>query len=182
MEIFDIVDENGEPTGETVSREKAHAEGILHRTSHLWIFRKREGRVQILLQKRCDGKDSFPGCYDISSAGHIPAGCGYKESAIRELKEELGTDISEEELILCGSRMIAWDDNFHGKPYHDRQFSNVFICWIDKEETEFSLQAEEVESVKWFDLEECVRMVKENSFKHCIEMEEFMMVYEAAKK
>jgi hypothetical protein len=29
-EIFDIVDENGQPTGETVTRSKAHAEGIRH--------------------------------------------------------------------------------------------------------------------------------------------------------
>ncbi len=32
-------------------------------------------------------KDSFAGCYDISSAGHIPAGQDYLESALRELKE-----------------------------------------------------------------------------------------------
>lgn len=33
-EIFDIVDENGQPTGETVTRSQAHAEGIRHRTAH----------------------------------------------------------------------------------------------------------------------------------------------------
>ena len=68
MEYFDIVDENGIPTGETVEREKAHESGIRHRTAHVWIVRKVKGRTQILLQKRCKSKDSFPGCYDISSA------------------------------------------------------------------------------------------------------------------
>lgn len=33
-EIFDIIDTQGNPTGETVTREKAHAEGIPHRTAH----------------------------------------------------------------------------------------------------------------------------------------------------
>ena len=42
MELLDIVDENGIPTGEVVEREKAHREGVRHRTSHVWIARKRD--------------------------------------------------------------------------------------------------------------------------------------------
>ena len=34
-ELLDIVDEDGEPTGETVDREVAHRDGIQHRTSHV---------------------------------------------------------------------------------------------------------------------------------------------------
>ena len=67
-EILDIVDEQGRPTGQTVPRAVAHAEGIRHRTSHVWILRRHAGRVEVLLQMRCQAKDSFPGCYDISSA------------------------------------------------------------------------------------------------------------------
>ena len=74
MELFDIVDENGNPTGEVIERRKAHAEGIRHRTAHIWIVREKEGRIQVLLQKRSADKDSFPGRFDTSSAGHIKAG------------------------------------------------------------------------------------------------------------
>ena len=95
MEILDVVDETGAPTGETVERAEAHREGVRHRTSHVWIARNRNGRIQLLLQKRCMQKDSFPGCYDISSAGHIPAGDDYIPSAIRELKEELNVTVQE---------------------------------------------------------------------------------------
>ena len=89
-EMLDIVDENGLPTGQAVPRTVAHAEGLRHRTSHVWIVRKKNGAVQVLLQMRCAAKDSYPGCYDISSAGHIPAGAEFVGSALRELKEELG--------------------------------------------------------------------------------------------
>ena len=102
MEILDVVDETGAPTGETVERTEAHREGVRHRTSHVWIARNRNGRIQLLLQKRCMQKDSFPGCYDISSAGHIPAGEEYIPSAIRELKEELNVTVQESDLIYCG--------------------------------------------------------------------------------
>ena len=74
MEYFDIVDEMGNPTGKTIERREAHRNNILHRTAHVWIVRHCGDSIQILLQKRCMEKDSFPGCYDISSAGHIPAG------------------------------------------------------------------------------------------------------------
>ena len=45
QELLDIVDEYGNPTGQTVDREKAHAEGIMHRTSHVWILRKKAGKL-----------------------------------------------------------------------------------------------------------------------------------------
>ena len=64
MELFDVIDSEGNPTGQIVSREKAHAEGIPHRTAHIWIIREKEGRVQILLQKRSQNKDSFPGKFN----------------------------------------------------------------------------------------------------------------------
>ena len=51
-ELFDIVDENGNPTGETVSRSEAHAKGIRHRTAHIWVIRDNEGKKEVLLQKR----------------------------------------------------------------------------------------------------------------------------------
>ena len=88
-EYLDVIDDNGNLTGETVAREVAHRDGIRHRTSHLWLLRKKDGALQILLQKRSADKPSFPNCYDISSAGHIPAGGEFASSALRELKEEL---------------------------------------------------------------------------------------------
>ena len=69
--MLDVVDMNGNPAGETVSRDIAHAEGVPHRTSHVWLVRMKEDRLQILLQKRSEDKDSYPGCCDISSDGAI---------------------------------------------------------------------------------------------------------------
>ena len=52
MEVFDIVDEYGNPTGEIIERSLAHKEGVRHRTAHIWIVREIEGKWQVLLQKR----------------------------------------------------------------------------------------------------------------------------------
>ena len=61
MEYLDIVNENGLPTGEIVSRDAAHREGLRHRTAHVWVVRKSDVGYDILLQKRSMEKESFPG-------------------------------------------------------------------------------------------------------------------------
>ena len=181
-EYLDIVDENGEPTGKTVDRETAHREGIRHRTAHLWLLRKAaDGSIQVLLQKRCSTKSSFPGCYDISSAGHIPAGVDYIPSALRELEEELGTTAKADELIYCGTRTIRADEIFFGKEFHDRQVSKIFILWRDIDEDGFTLQRDEVDEVRWIGLDECINAVENDTIKHCIVMEELLMVKRAAE-
>ncbi|MBR2742159.1 MAG: NUDIX domain-containing protein [Clostridia bacterium] len=163
-----------------VERGEAHEKGIRHRTAHLWLLRRKNGATEILLQKRALIKSSFPGCYDVSSAGHIPAGGDYAQSAVRELKEELGLDAKEDELIPCGDRTIIWDDVFFGKEYHDRQYTRVFALWRDPKESDYRFQAEEVASVLWMSLDECIEGVKRGDFENCIEIEELMMVKNAA--
>ena len=182
MEILDIVDEEGVPTGETVERKKAHTLGIRHRTSHVWIARIKDGKLQVLLQKRSDQKDSYPGCYDISSAGHIPAGVDFIPSALRELKEELGVDAAPEQLHLCGQRRFSYKGMFHGQDFWDNQVSNVYLLWMDRDEASFSLQKEEVSEVKWFDFEECWNGVQQNTIPNCIRMDELEMVRKGAEQ
>lgn len=176
MERLDIVDNRGIPTGKTIDRETAHALGIRHRTSHVWIARKRNGHTEILLQQRSVEKDSHPGCYDISSAGHIPAGVDFIPSALRELEEELGGHAQASELILCGQRVFTFDSVFHGKPFHDNQVSNIYLLWHDCEEQDFVLQRSEVASVRWMPFDVCLHGVLENRFPHCIYPEELYLL------
>ncbi len=175
-EIFDIVDSDGNPTGETVSREIAHRDGIRHRTSHVWLLRRGTyacgGDTEILLQKRCTDKDSFPGCYDISSAGHIPAGQSFGFSAIRELREELGLTVSEDALHPCGLRRFKYIGNFHDRTFRDDQVSMIYGLWYTPEMGEIRVQPEEIESVLWLSIDACVRAVAENRIPHCIYLEE----------
>lgn len=178
MELLDIVDENGEPTGEVRDREEIHSKGLLHRTSHLWIVRDNDkGGLDVLLQKRSDNKDSNPGCYDISSAGHIKAGDGYLNSAIRELREELGMEASQEELVQCYVRRVRYEAIFHGKEFRDNQVTRVYRMKRNDINIEnLTLQKEEVSSVIWMDLEECIKAVRDNTFKNCICLEEIKKI------
>lgn len=176
MELLDIVDENGVPTGKTVDRETAHRLGIRHRTAHVWLARMRDGKAELLLQKRSRNKDSHPGCYDISSAGHIPAGQDDVPSALRELKEELGLTARPDELLDCGLRRIQLQASFHGRPFCDDQVSRVFLLWRDVEPDALNLQASEVESVRWMDFDACLAMARSGEPANCVYEEELRML------
>ena len=153
MEYFDVCDEDGRPTGGVVSREAAHRNGVRHRTAHVWIVRRHLGRMQVLLQKRSANKDSFPGMYDTSSAGHIPAGCEPLESAIRELGEELGLRAEPGQLREAGTFDIRYEKTFHGRLFRDDEYCHVYVYDGPVDERALTLQAEEVERVDWFDLQ-----------------------------
>ena len=66
------------------------------------------------MQKRSLRKNSFPGCYDVSSAGHIKAGDDYLESALRELSEELGivakAPIAQKAIPMCNITYIDGEE------------------------------------------------------------------------
>ena len=181
MELFDIIDENGNPTGKIVERSIAHAEGIPHRTAHIWIIRRRNEKTEILLQKRSRNKDSFPGKFDTSSAGHIQAGDEPMESALRELKEELGIHAESADLQFAGKFPISFAREFHGKIFRDEEIAFVYIYDHPVEIDHLTLQKEEVEEVQWFDLEETYQQCSQHRDKFCVPLGGLQLVRQFIK-
>ena len=168
MEYFDICDENGTPTGETVSRKTAHEKGICHRTAHVWIVRRHDSHWDLLLQKRSLNKDSFPGCLDTSSAGHIPAGDEPLDSALRELEEELGISAVEADLVPIGKFHAAYEMVFHDQPFKDNEVVFVYILKKEVEISDITVQKEELTGVEWHSLEETEAAVAEDDPAYCV--------------
>lgn len=87
-EQFQVVDQNDRATG-AAPRSQVHANNLLHRAVHILIFNS-EGEV--FLQYRSRLKDRHPLMWDSSAAGHVNAGEDYDDTAVRELREELGIE------------------------------------------------------------------------------------------
>lgn len=86
-ELFDLVDLDDRVIG-TVRRGDAHGNpALVHRSVQALVFSS-DGRL--LLQRRSQRKDLFPGYYSASASGHVAAGEDYAAAAERELGEELG--------------------------------------------------------------------------------------------
>ena len=95
MELLDVLDENGNKTGEVEERSEIYRKGLWHRSSHIWIINDNN---ELLVQKRNPEKSTFPNMWAISVAGHVDSGETSLDTAIRELKEELNLDAKKEEL------------------------------------------------------------------------------------
>ena len=93
-ETLDIIDEKDEVIA-TASREECHEKKLRHRGVQVFILNE-EG--DFFLQKRSSKKDIFPGLYEGGITGHVLSGESYLQAAIRELKEELGIEVSESDL------------------------------------------------------------------------------------
>jgi isopentenyldiphosphate isomerase len=85
-ELVDVVDEDDRVVA-TVTRREIRARQLLHRCTYVLL---RNSSGEILVHRRTDTKDVFPGAYDVFSGGVCAAGEAYDECARREVAEELG--------------------------------------------------------------------------------------------
>ncbi len=145
-EPVDILDEQGNQTGQTMLKSEAHAKSLWHPVAHLWIY---NSKGQLLLQKRAPDKQVWPNVWDVSVAGHIAAGDKPKDTIIREAKEELGIKIVQAQVEF-----------FDLSPFNDKMpggwFNRVYIySYITEEEIDISdlvLEEEETSEVRWVDI------------------------------
>ena len=108
--------------------------------------------------------------------GHIPAGQDYLESALRELKEELGITAKPEELRLVGVHDGRYEGEFGGQIFKNHEKSHVFVYEKPVEIEELKLQKEEVESVKWMKIEDVLAAVKAHDPGYCLFEDEIEML------
>ncbi|MDR0461819.1 MAG: NUDIX domain-containing protein [Christensenellaceae bacterium] len=152
-ELFDVLNENGEFTGETISREKAHVDGTYHRAVVLFLVNSKK---QVLLQKRSLSKKKWGGYWDVTSGGHVEAGELGLMSAIRELDEELGIKVKPEDVRYIGCRRTQ-TPKFG---MNDNHFNEYFVAFKEVNVMKVKLQKDEVDEVKWIDFADFKNMVR----------------------
>ena len=188
MEYFDVLTPDGGRTGQVKERSAVHRDGDWHGTAHIWLVRRQNGRLQVLLQKRSRKKETFPGCFDTSCAGHLSAGDSFEEGALRELSEELGIRAQASDLFSVGLYSYEVKESFGGTDIIDREIAAVYLyqkpvafpadaafsSFADVAAAPLSggqvlrLQKEEVESVCWMDFEELKARSEAGDLDFCI--------------
>ena len=151
LEYLDVVSENDELTGVIMDKERVHRLGRYHRTAHIWLV---NGSDELLLQKRSIHKSSFPGYWDISAAGHIRAGESVRQGAIRELQEELGVAVRQDDLIPV--TIVSYFSE------HNREFGYVFLLETELKENEFRFTDGEVDEVRFVHCRKLKRMIADH--------------------
>lgn len=145
-EFLGIVDENNELTGESVLRSKVHAEGLWHRTVHVYIFRKNNDGLEFLVQLRSKSQKSYPNRWCVSFGGHVVAGASLEEAVRAELQEEIGLDVDFKK--LTGGYWRKRDND------PDREFTMKYCLEYNGRLEDLSFNDGEVQEVKWMSVAE----------------------------
>ena len=132
-EWFDVVDENDQVIDQ-MRRADVHRLKLRHRSVHIFVWRS-DGRL--LIHKRTESKEEFPGVWTSSASGHVSSGEGYAIAADRELTEELGFTA---ELRRC--------HKFAACPDTCMEFTELFECQWDGDVTP---DPGEIQKVEWVD-------------------------------
>ena len=102
------------------------------------------------MQLRSKIKDSHPGQWDISAAGHVDSGETPLKGALREIWEEIGIKPSSNELKLIEVRKISKYQPEIG--WQNNEFSYIYLYQFDEDVTKLKIQEEEVEKMKFMSL------------------------------
>lgn len=141
MEIMDVYTQMGLRSGETVPRgTKLDGDKYLFGVS-VWIV---NSKGEYLMQKVSQEKRSkdYPDTYEMIG-GAVSAGQTIIESAKREVREELGLEVLDEDVEYMG-RM--------------NKSANIFLIKHDYDIKTVKIQKEEVSELKWVTVEEIETM------------------------
>lgn len=84
--LVDVVDEDDRPVA-LVTRREMRARNLRHRCVFIGVVSTRD---EVLIHRRADTKDVWPGYWDLAVGGVVEAGESYEAAAARELDEEIG--------------------------------------------------------------------------------------------
>ncbi|KAF2073203.1 hypothetical protein CYY_005485 [Polysphondylium violaceum] len=157
VEYIDITNEKGEPLGYSLPRNEVHSLGLWHRVVHVWIV---DSDGMVLIQKRTESKDSHPSTWDKSCAGHIEAGMDSKETAVKELSEELGLlhSPNDFEFLFSAPNIAMLKDG----QFIDKEVGDVYLITFTHpfDLSKLILQVEEVADAKLVHYTELYKMMK----------------------
>lgn len=138
-ELLDIFDQNLEQIG-IAPREEAHRTGLLHQVVHGWIVSVQDETIWLYFQQRSYRKKDFPGLYDLAVGGHVDAGEDCSDAILREMREEIGLEISLEQLTCVGQSM----EEIRIGSFFDREIAQIYLCRIDCPEFRIGEEVEQM--------------------------------------
>ena len=149
MEYWDVYDKKGKWKRRAIRKGERLKNDEYHIIVEGWILRD-DGNF--IIQRRALDKKSFAGMWYCSAGGSVISRETPKEGMVREFKEELGVDISEEELHL--KRIIT-------------EKNTIFYIFLVRKNIsldEIKLQEEEVMDVDLADPNKIRKMVEDKTF------------------
>lgn len=122
-------------------------------TVHVWLWRRTDRGIEVMLQKRALTKKVNPGKLSTSAAGHVDASEDLLQTAIRETREEIGLVLDPDKLSYAFSMRY-----FTGDPrivsLFTYEVNDSFVPRFDDGE---------VDSVVWMRVDDFITVAKDQN-------------------
>lgn len=145
-ELVDVIDDDGD-VARVVTRAEMRAGRLRHRCTFVLV---RSTRGEVLIHRRADHKDMWPGRWDTTCGGVVAAGEEWEAAARRELAEELG--------------IVAELEYVGGGAYRDRDVDEIAEIWQVVHDGPFEFTDDEVVEARFVTLDELRTRLSVDSF------------------
>lgn len=150
-EMWDLYDKNRKMLDRKALRGTKLSDDEYHLVVNAWI-RNSEGKFLISQRAECKAHPLMWEC----TGGSVLMGENTYEGAIREVKEELGIDVSDAFYAFVGSTTRYYENC--------PDILDVYIFDIDIPIEDIVIQKEEVNDVKWMSKEEVLNLYDNGKF------------------
>ena len=144
MEYLNLYDKEGNLTNEKGIRGEKTNKLI----GIVLIFIE-NSKGEFLIQKTSPSRESVYA----TTGGHVSYGSTFEETAINEVKEELGIDITNDNIILMNTYI------------RERVIQKVFYLKKDISINDITIQEDEVETIEWLSKEKINELIENNEFR-----------------
>lgn len=148
-ELFDVITENGVPTGIVKRRADVHRDGDWHRAIHVWFYGVRDGTPFMLFNLRGRHKDTWPERLDVTVGGHLATG-ETVEQAYREIEEEIG--------IIADPALLQFLETRKARGEVERELQETFLYRDDRPLGEYRPNSAELEGLVELSLSNAVTL------------------------
>ena len=145
MELRDLYNSKKILTGEVIEKGQNVPKGYYYITVVVFI---ENDKGEFLLQKRVEKKDGKWA----TTGGHPKSGESSLEGIVTEIKEELGIDVKQNELVLFKTERTNDD------------FVDMYYLRKNIDVNDVVLQEEEVDDVMWASREKIQELIENNKF------------------
>jgi isopentenyldiphosphate isomerase len=153
-ELFDDLRADGKPTGQVKRRADVHRDGDWHRSVHVWVAGIENGHPFLTFQRRSHRKDTWPGRLDATVGGHYRHG-ETLANALREVEEEIGVVVRQEDLRRLGVRLCASESE---PGILDREIQDLFLLRDDRHLTNYRPDPAELDALVRLSINELLEL------------------------
>jgi isopentenyl-diphosphate delta-isomerase len=122
----------------------------IYRVSALWLT---NSKGEVLMARRALTKSKNPGLWGPAVAGTVEEGESYANNIVKEIKEEIGLDVTVGELEIVHKKFRDGSPN--------RYFCQWYSYAIDMRAEDFVIAKDEVAEVRWMTVDEIRQMLLE---------------------